>query len=482
MNSERAKVNGGLDPDFLLIGLDVLDNWSYHSQFFSTPTFQTLIEANDGTRLGFTYPDTANSLSIINEAGQYGSATSRTSIYNSSSSYGSSFGAQSAYNVYATTPPVIYRKNSATGLVTALAYLTKNTFKTPYEDPDELRVALLLAALPTTPQPPPKLSQAITFAQPANQMFSPNRTFALSATASSGLQVSFTSSNPNVLAISGNTATIKAAGSVTITARHGGNANYSPAPSVARTITVNKGAQTISFNQPVNLTFAPNKTFALVASNRAGLPVRLVSGNTNVVTIANNVATIRAAGSVVITATNSGNTNFNPGGLARAVTIGKAGQSIRPFATTNNVRFGTVLTFTNTKSSAGLPVTFQRVSGPVTITSNRAKVTGVGAVVIRAVQGGNSNYNPTVSLTNRFTTVKAGQTITFTNLPATATFRSNGLIPLAARSSSGLPVTYTSSRTNVLKIVGTNAVIKGWGTNMITARQLGNVVRTIIIR
>jgi hypothetical protein len=86
--------------------------------------------------------------------------------------------------------------------------------------------------------------------------------------------------------------------------------------------------------------------------------------------------------------------------------------------------------------------------------------------------------------------VKAPQTITWTNFPATNKFRRNAKIPLDATSSSGLAVTYTSSRTSVLQIVGTNAVIKGRGTNTITASQSGNanysaasnVTRTIVIR
>ena len=259
---------------------------------------------------------------------------------------------------------------------------------------------------------------------------------------------------------------------------------------MARTLTVTKAAQSVSFTQPANQTFAPNKTFALVASNSSGLPVTFVSGNSNVLTISNNVATIRSAGAVAITATNSGNANFNPGGLARSLTIGRGPQSIRPFAVTNNVRFGAVLTFTNTNSTAGLPVVFERVSGPVTVSSNRATVTGVGTVVLRAVQGGNANYNAAAPLTNTFAAVKAGQTITFTNLPATNNFVTNGLIPLRATSSSGLPVTYTSANTNILQIVGTNAVMKRRGTNTITASQPGNinyfaasnVVRTIVIK
>jgi cyclophilin family peptidyl-prolyl cis-trans isomerase len=165
--------------------------------------------------------------------------------------------------------------------------------------------------------------------------------------------------------------------------------------------------QNITFNALSNQVFTPGKTFPLGASNSSGRPVTFISGNTNVLTVSGSTATIRGAGNVSVTATNSGGNGFAPGGASRSVTISKA-----------------------------------------------------------------------------------NQTISFTNLPAIVTFRSNGIIPLGAKSSSGLTVTYTSSRTNVLQIAGTNAVIKGRGTNTITARQTGNtnylaasnVIRTIVVK
>ena len=53
--------------------------------------------------------------------------------------------------------------------------------------------------------------------------------FELTATASSGLPVSYTSSDPLVASISGSTVTILRAGTVTITATQAGNDNWNPA-------------------------------------------------------------------------------------------------------------------------------------------------------------------------------------------------------------------------------------------------------------
>jgi hypothetical protein len=60
--------------------------------------------------------------------------------------------------------------------------------------------------------------------------------FTLHATASSGLPVSYTSSNPGVATVSGNTVTITGIGSTTITASQTGDATYLPAANVSQTL------------------------------------------------------------------------------------------------------------------------------------------------------------------------------------------------------------------------------------------------------
>jgi hypothetical protein len=64
--------------------------------------------------------------------------------------------------------------------------------------------------------------------------------FTLTGTASSGLAVSYTSSNTGVATISGNTVTIVGAGTTAISANQSGNATYAAAGTVSRNLTVNK--------------------------------------------------------------------------------------------------------------------------------------------------------------------------------------------------------------------------------------------------
>jgi len=107
-------------------------------------------------------------------------------------------------------------------------------------------------------------SQTITFgALPSKTYGDP--AFTLGATASSGLSVSYASSNPAVAAVSGNTVTLFGAGSTTITASQSGNASFSAAMPVPQTLTVNA---------------AP--TLATTSAALSGAAVGTASGNSSV--------------------------------------------------------------------------------------------------------------------------------------------------------------------------------------------------------
>lgn len=79
--------------------------------------------------------------------------------------------------------------------------------------------------------------QTINFLPLANKTYG-DGDFAITADASSGLPVSFSSSNTNVATINGDMIQIVGEGDVTITASQQGNNNYNAAPSVERTFTV----------------------------------------------------------------------------------------------------------------------------------------------------------------------------------------------------------------------------------------------------
>jgi formylglycine-generating enzyme required for sulfatase activity len=166
-----------------------------------------------------------------------------------------------------------------------------------------------VASITGMPLAPPR-AQTITFTHPAAQTFVPNRTFALSATAPGGA-VAFTSGNTNVISIVGATATIRGVGTVVITANQGGNANFAAAPAVTRSVTVNKGSQIITFNPRATNTYVVNGTLSFPTTASSGLTIAYTSSNTNILTVSRAIATMKAKGTVNVTASQSGNTNFN---------------------------------------------------------------------------------------------------------------------------------------------------------------------------
>lgn len=153
-----------------------------------------------------------------------------------------------------------------------------------------------------------KLEQTITFGALAAKNFG-DANFTLAATTTSGLAITYTSSNTGVATIAGNTVTIVGAGTTNITASQPGNATYMAAVDVVQSLTVNKIDQTITF------TAIPDKAvgdapFSLSATSTSSLPISF-STSSSKVTITNAQVTIVSAGRVTITAAQAGNTNYN---------------------------------------------------------------------------------------------------------------------------------------------------------------------------
>ena len=91
--------------------------------------------------------------------------------------------------------------------------------------------------------------------------------FELSATASSGLTVSYTSSNAAVATVSGSTVTLVGAGTTVITASQAGNDSFEAAPDVTATLTVSDNTGIADVKAPLPVRRQGND---LVVSAEAG--------------------------------------------------------------------------------------------------------------------------------------------------------------------------------------------------------------------
>jgi len=132
--------------------------------------------------------------------------------------------------------------------------------------------------------------------------------FTLNATSNSPGTFTYTSSNPKVATISGNTVTILRTGITTITATLDATENYFSVP-VQITLFVIKADQTITFEPLINKNLG-DPTFELEASSTSLLEVTFVSSNTSVATVKGRTVTIVGIGEVTIIASQPGNINY----------------------------------------------------------------------------------------------------------------------------------------------------------------------------
>ena len=163
-------------------------------------------------------------------------------------------------------------------------------------------------------------AQAITFPVVTPPVYAPGGTFAIAATATSGLPVAFSvPATTAVCTVAGTTASIVAAGACTLAADQPGDANYLPAPQVLQTVTIARAAQSITFAGPGDQVFGV-PPLALSATATSALPVAFAAaGNC---TVAGSTLTLTAAGSCTITASQAGNGNYAPApDVARAIAI-----------------------------------------------------------------------------------------------------------------------------------------------------------------
>ena len=159
--------------------------------------------------------------------------------------------------------------------------------------------------------------QTITFAALPDRAF--GDFFNVSATASSGLSVSFTASG--VCSIAGNVVQLTGLGNCTITAHQAGNATYFAATSVARTFAVSQANQVITFGPaPTGVTaeqllVTVKATSSSPTAPPSTLPITFTSLTPSVCTTPGffgSSVNFVAAGTCTIAANQAGNAFYNP--------------------------------------------------------------------------------------------------------------------------------------------------------------------------
>jgi len=237
--------------------------------------------------------------------------------------------------------------------------------------------------------------QTITFGSLPNKVFG-DADFALAASASSGLAVSFAASGS--CTVSGVTVHLTAAGSCTITASQSGDSSNNAAPDVSQSFSIAKANQTIVFPALAAKTFG-DADVALSATASSGLAVSLaVSGNC---TLSGTTVHITGAGSCTANASQPGDANYNAAAdVVQTFTIAKASQTI-VFGALANKTYGAPDFGVSATASSGLTVSFG-ASGTCTVSALTVHITGAGSCTVIALQPGDSNYAAATNVSRTF--------------------------------------------------------------------------------
>jgi hypothetical protein len=152
-----------------------------------------------------------------------------------------------------------------------------------------------------------KNDQVISLSSPAVKTYG-EPSFELSGFASSSLPLTYKSSDTAVVTITDNKVEIVGAGTANITASQDGDSIYFRAKDVQIQLVVEKAAQTL-FITPVDEKTIGGVPFTVNAVSTSALPIDFSTISDKIVITGNHV-TIAKPGRVIITATQSGNSNY----------------------------------------------------------------------------------------------------------------------------------------------------------------------------
>ena len=276
-----------------------------------------------------------------------------------------------------------------------------------------------------------------------NTQMTVDETITLNATASSGLEVTYTiTEGQDIIAIEGNNLVAKKAGTATITASQAGNTDYLAAESVAHTITIEKATPQITELPTIApVTYGTTLEEALVLNGGKAS----VEGTFAITKpTAEEMTQVWDAGQYTI------NIVFTPA-LADAYNIVEATTTLLIEQATQSIAWtldATTLLVNatiplNATASSGLEVTYTITEGQdvVAIEGNNIIAKKAGTTTITASQVGNNNYLAAETVAHTITVEKATPQIT--ELPTIA------------------PVTYGTTLEEALILNGGKASVDG---------------------
>jgi hypothetical protein len=337
-------------------------------------------------------------------------------------------------------------------------------------------------------------SQTISFTSTPPASALPGDSYAIAASASSGLAVVFAAgaASAGVCTVSGSTVSVVGPGTCVVDADQPGNASYLPAPQVQQSFGVGVPApsvQSITFTSSPPVPASVGGGYVVSASASSGLPVSFAAspGSAGVCTVSGSSVSFVGAGTCAILADQAGNASYQP-----------APQAQQSFTVSPPAAGGQTITFTSTApsgavvggpsytvsatASSGLPVSFSAAAssaGVCTVSGSSVSLVGAGTCIVNANQSGNASYLPASQVQQSFavsTPGKSSQTITFTSTAPSGATVGGPAYALSATASSGLTVTFSAaaSSAGICTVSGSTVSFVAAGTCTVNANQAGN--------
>ena len=313
-------------------------------------------------------------------------------------------------------------------------------------------------------------------------------TYAVSATASSGLPVSFSVdlTSAGVCTVSGATVSLVGTGTCTINADQAGNGSYLPAPQVQQSFAVGKDPQTISFTSTPPASSFVGASYAVSATSSSGLAVvfSAAGSSAGVCSVAGSTVSFVGAGTCTVNADQSGNGTYLPAVQVQqsfAVTVASLSAQSISFTSTAPVgaTAGGSTYAVSATASSGLAVAFSAdasSAGVCTVSGSTVSFAGSGTCTINANQSGNGSYQAAAQVQQAFAVGIGAQTISFTSTPPSPAGVGDPDYMVAANATSGLAVVFSAdgSSAGICTVSGSSVSLVGAGTCTINADQPGD--------
>ena len=316
-----------------------------------------------------------------------------------------------------------------------------------------------------------KANQTITFsALPVKYIGDAD--FSPGAIATSGLTVSYASSNTAVAIIVGGNIHVVGLGTSTITASQNGDANYNAATNATQVLTVNKLVQTITF-PAIATKVVGAADFSPGATSSAGLTITYSSSNTSVATIVGGNIRIVGAGSSIITASQAGDAMYAAATATQVVpvtaTVVFSAGDYRSAVTTGN---WSVVASWQVRDAAGnwtTPSVIPTATNNVFIQNGHTITNDITANCknLNLCIGGNLAIGANVLLVSGKMRAYTGTAVT---ISSDDVFYSSQVI-----ASSGFTNTMASTTTGAIKIIGASRTVfvnGEWGASAFTSCAL----------